>query len=380
MYLSEIFSHKTCKTLIILALIFWCPSGIWANVYVDGPPVTLSWTPNPEGDLQGYEVYAYDALSDLETAYSGIITAPSWADTSVSFGDIRYYRLRAVDSCGNLSDFSTPSDAVIVSDGDFDGDGYADVFEETIGTDPLDPDSQPSATTLDLSPSAAQISVGGNVQLNVLGIFDPPIGDPTDYDMTCLVEYKTSIPGIVSVDSCGNVAGMSEGTTSIWAEQIFDGETITASNVAVVTVLAVSSKIGVFRAGYWYLDVNGDDAWDAGDIQFSFGAASDIPVVGDWNGDGVDTIGVFRDGYWYIDDNGNDQWDGDAGDIQFGFGTASDIPVVGDWNGDGADTIGVFRDGRWYLDVNGNGQWDGDAVDQQFGFGAASDVPVVGKW
>ena len=28
---------------------------------------------------------------------------------------------------------------------------------------------------------------------------------------------------------------------------------------------------------------------------------------------------------------------------------AGDLPVVGDWNGDGADSIGIFRKGQWYL-------------------------------
>ncbi len=376
MHLPEIFPQRIHKIFIILALIFWCPSGVWANVYVDGPSVTLSWAQNPEDDLQGYEVYAYDALSDSETAYSGIVTALSWTDTSVSYDDIRYYRLRAIDTVGNLSDFSAPSDVVIISDGDFDGDGYTDAFEEIMGTDPLDRDSRPSATSLDLSPSTAQIGVGGNVRLNVRGIFDLPVGAPTDYDMTCLVEYKTSIPGIVSVNSCGNVVGLSEGTTSIWAEQILGGQTIAASNVAVATVLAVPSKVGVFREGYWYFDVNGDGAWNAGDEWLAFGMAGDSPIVGDFNGDGADEIGVFRDGYWYLDSNDNGLWD--AGDRLIGFGMAGDSPVVGDFNGDGADEIGVFRDGYWYLDSNDNGAWN--AGDEWLAFGMAGDSPIVGDF
>ena len=70
--------------------------------------------------------------------------------------------------------------------------------------------------------------------------------------------------------------------------------------------------------------------------------AGDIPVVGDWNGDGKTKIGVFRSGNWYLDSNGNNSWDAGS-DAAYVFGMAGDIPVVGDWNGDGKTKIGVFR-------------------------------------
>ena len=75
-----------------------------------------------------------------------------------------------------------------------------------------------------------------------------------------------------------------------------------------------------------------------------FGQAGDMPVVGDFNGDGVDEIGVFRNGKWIIDTNGNHQID--AEDKVFEFGGAGDKPVVGDWDGDGTDEPAVFRAGQ----------------------------------
>ena len=36
-------------------------------------------------------------------------------------------------------------------------------------------------------------------------------------------------------------------------------------------------------------------------------------------------------------------------------GITGDVPVVGDWNGDGTSKVGVFRNGFfWVLDANGN--------------------------
>jgi hypothetical protein len=61
--------------------------------------------------------------------------------------------------------------------------------------------------------------------------------------------------------------------------------------------------------------------------------------VGDWNGDGKDTIGVFRSGRWFLR---NTNTTGVA-DQTFSYGLPDDVPVVGDWNGDGTTTVGVFR-------------------------------------
>ncbi len=59
----------------------------------------------------------------------------------------------------------------------------------------------------------------------------------------------------------------------------------------------------------------------------------------------------------------------------YGLGGVGDTPVVGDWNGDGLDDIGVFNAGYWFLDLNGNYLWD----DEWYRFGGAKGKPVVGK-
>ncbi len=132
------------------------------------------------------------------------------------------------------------------------------------------------------------------------------------------------------------------------------------------------TKIGVFRSGSWLLDYVGDGVWHGcgapadptKDLCYTFGQTGDLPVVGDWNGDGKPKIGVFRSGSWLLDYVGDGVWHGCGApadptkDLCFTFGTAGDIPVVGDWNGDGKTNIGIFRNGTWYLDVNGDGLWN----------------------
>jgi len=143
------------------------------------------------------------------------------------------------------------------------------------------------------------------------------------------------------------------------------------------------SKIGLFRQGFfWILDTNGNGTFDAGDQSFAYGGVpGDVPIVGDWNGSGTSKVGVFRAGFlWILDTNGNHTVD--AGDQIFPFGgVPGDVPVVGDWNGDGRTKVGVFRMGFfWVLDTNGNQTFDA-GTDQAFAFGGVSgDKPLVGRW
>ncbi|MBL8247936.1 MAG: hypothetical protein JNK95_06165 [Candidatus Competibacter sp.] len=149
---------------------------------------------------------------------------------------------------------------------------------------------------------------------------------------------------------------------------------------------ATGAAVGVFRDGQWFLDANGNGAWDGCGTEFcftGFGQAGDLPASGNWDGGGKSYIGVLRSGtgQWFIDRNGNRQWDGCVADGCYsGFGAPGDVPVAGDWHGTGFAKIGVFRNGQWYLDANGNGAWDGCSADLCLSFGQAGDLPVAGNW
>ena len=130
------------------------------------------------------------------------------------------------------------------------------------------------------------------------------------------------------------------------------------------------TKIGIYRPsnGLWILDTNGDGVMDAGDAVFNLHigtAAGDIPVVGDWNGDGRSKVGYFRQGFlWILDTNGNHVFEQGIDQVFAFGGIAGDVPVVGDWTGTGVSKIGVFRQGfLWVLDANGNGTDDGPGPD-----------------
>ncbi|MDD9207915.1 hypothetical protein PU560_15775, partial [Georgenia sp. 10Sc9-8] len=75
-----------------------------------------------------------------------------------------------------------------------------------------------------------------------------------------------------------------------------------------------------------------DTRWTvAGGATFAFGRATDVQVMGDWDGNGSATPGVFRDGVWHLR---NSRSAGIA-DLSVAYGRAGDVPVVGDWDGDG---------------------------------------------
>jgi protocatechuate 3,4-dioxygenase beta subunit len=112
------------------------------------------------------------------------------------------------------------------------------------------------------------------------------------------------------------------------------------------------------------------------DHVFHYGEPGDVPLSGDWNGDGIKQIGVFHDGQWYLDLDGDGKFT--EKDAMFVFGQKGDIPVVGDFNGDGVDVVGVYRNGKWFIDTNNNRRLD--ATDKVFELGGAGDKPVVGDW
>jgi hypothetical protein len=118
------------------------------------------------------------------------------------------------------------------------------------------------------------------------------------------------------------------------------------------------------QARVFIINELGEDGKGLGEAEFDFyfGNPGDTPFIGDFNGDGIDTIGLYREstGFVYLT---NTLATGNA-DLAFFYGNPGDQILAGDWDGDGDDTVGVYRpsSGKAFLNLeNSNGAADWEA-------------------
>ncbi len=74
---------------------------------------------------------------------------------------------------------------------------------------------------------------------------------------------------------------------------------------------------------------------------FSFGEPDSQPLVGDWDGDGIDTVGGYDQNTATVSLR-NSNTAGEA-DLTFTIGQPGDIAIAGDFDGDGIDSVAVYR-------------------------------------
>jgi parallel beta-helix repeat protein len=138
---------------------------------------------------------------------------------------------------------------------------------------------------------------------------------------------------------------------------------------------------GLFRQSDAFAYLRNSNTQGIADIRFFFGNPSDIPLAGDFNGDGCDTLSIYRPSearFYIMNKLGENEGGMGAADYSFLFGNIGDKPVVGDWDGDGIDEIGLHRELTgffYYRNTLTTGTADG-----QFFFGDAGDLFVAGDW
>jgi hypothetical protein len=111
-----------------------------------------------------------------------------------------------------------------------------------------------------------------------------------------------------------------------------------------------------------------------------WGRPSDVPVPGDYDGDGIADLAVWRmsEGRWYILYSSSGYSAASARSFQ--WGTAGDTPFAGDFDGDGRSDLAVFRpsNGTWYISLSSHGYDPAAAMGVQWG--APTDIPVVADY
>ncbi len=132
----------------------------------------------------------------------------------------------------------------------------------------------------------------------------------------------------------------------------------------------------MYRPSNGFVYLTNSNQQGLAELEFYYGNPGDAPVAGDWDGDGCDTLAIYRpgEGKVYVR---NTLGTGFA-DFSYTFGAAGDRPFAGDFDGDGIDTIGMYRP-RNALVYYRNSHTSG-LEDRQFFFGAPGDRIVAGDW
>jgi hypothetical protein len=119
----------------------------------------------------------------------------------------------------------------------------------------------------------------------------------------------------------------------------------------------------------------------AGEIRFFFGNPGDVPIAGDFNGDGFDTVSIYRPSiqtFFIINALGANEGGLGAAEFSYVFGDPGDKPFVGDFDGDGVETVGLHRESTGLVYFrNSHSQGNADA---QFIFGDPGDRLIAGDW
>ncbi|AZN29142.1 hypothetical protein EJO69_01640 [Flaviflexus salsibiostraticola] len=132
-----------------------------------------------------------------------------------------------------------------------------------------------------------------------------------------------------------------------------------------------TEPVGPVPSGNAFALVN---TWDSTthNTAFAYGRIGDEVLVGDWDGNGTDTLGVRRGTTFYL----NNTLTGGHADTEFAYGRIGDEVLVGDWDGNGTDTLGVRRGTTFYL----NNTLTGGNADTEFAYGRIGDEVLVGDW
>jgi hypothetical protein len=138
---------------------------------------------------------------------------------------------------------------------------------------------------------------------------------------------------------------------------------------------------GLYRQSDGFVYLRNSNSQGVADIRFFFGNPSDIPLAGDFNADGCDSVSIYRptEGRIYIINKlGANEGGLGAADFSYLFGDVGDKPFVGDFNGDGVDTVGLHRESTGFVYFRQS--LTTGIADSQFFFGDPGDRLVAGDW
>ena len=138
---------------------------------------------------------------------------------------------------------------------------------------------------------------------------------------------------------------------------------------------------GLYRQSDGFVYLRHSNTEGIADTTFFFGNPGDFPLIGDFNGNGKDSVSIYRSSearVYVINELGEDGGGLGAADYSFLFGNPGDTPFVGDFDGDGIDTVGLHRASTGFVYFR-DSLTQGNA-DSSFFYGDPGDVILAGDW
>ncbi|MEO3807780.1 hypothetical protein ABGB17_02115 [Sphaerisporangium sp. B11E5] len=109
---------------------------------------------------------------------------------------------------------------------------------------------------------------------------------------------------------------------------------------------------------------------------FQYGNSPMVPITGDWDGDGKDTVSTYDPtaGRFFISNTPS------TGQAQYTFlyGNPYAVPFVGDWDGDGKDNVGVRMGNRFFMRTSP--VTTATETTQSVAYGDTPMIPLAGDW
>jgi hypothetical protein len=138
--------------------------------------------------------------------------------------------------------------------------------------------------------------------------------------------------------------------------------------------------LGLYRRSSGFVYLRNTNTQGVADITYFFGIAGDIPIAGDFDGDGFDTVSIYRpsEQRFYIINSLGANGSGPVADFSFVFGVTGDVPIAGDFDGNGTDTVGLHRPSTGQVFIKND--LSGGFADHSYLFGLPGDKMITGDW